>query len=142
MRRIEPAGGVVLGPDNRVVVVAQQSSSWWSLPKGHIDPEEHPVETARREIHEEAGVVQLDLVQELGPYERWRTGQDGSAHEHELKTIHMFLFEPRSPISDRRTRTIPKRGVRPEDVPALLTHPVDAEFVERLLPQLSSEGRR
>lgn len=46
----------------------------------------------RREIHEEAGIVQLDLVQELGSYERWRIEQDGSAHEHELKTIHMFLF--------------------------------------------------
>jgi len=93
----------VLGPDNRVVVVTQRSSSWWSLPKGHIDPGEHPVETARREIHEEVGVVQLDLVQGLGPYERWRIGQDGSAHEHELKTIHMFLF--RTSQSETRIRT-------------------------------------
>ncbi|MGI8922180.1 MAG: hypothetical protein ACR2HD_11050 [Solirubrobacteraceae bacterium] len=34
------------------------------------------------------------------------------------------------------------RWSRPEEVSALLTHPVDAEFFESLLPQLSSEGRR
>ncbi|MGI8922179.1 MAG: NUDIX domain-containing protein [Solirubrobacteraceae bacterium] len=30
-----------------------------------MDPGEHPVETTRREIHEEAGIVQLDLVQAM-----------------------------------------------------------------------------
>lgn len=67
MRRIESAGGVVLGPDNRVVVVAQRSSSWWSLPKGHIDPGEHPVETARRESTKNPGSCSSISCKSLGP---------------------------------------------------------------------------
>ncbi len=55
----------------------------------------------------------------------------------------MFLF--RTAQSDLRSMDPDNpdaRWSRPEEVSALLTHPVDAEFFESLLPQLSSEGRR
>jgi ADP-ribose pyrophosphatase YjhB (NUDIX family) len=36
----------------------------WLPPGGHVEPDEHPVETARRELAEELGVVGADLAEQ------------------------------------------------------------------------------
>jgi bis(5'-nucleosidyl)-tetraphosphatase len=36
--------------------------SHWDFPKGHIEPGEEPVHTARRELEEETGVRDVDLL--------------------------------------------------------------------------------
>ena len=69
------AGGVVLNGSGQVLVVNQRGNSW-SLPKGHIDPGEDALTAARREIYEESGVSELDLVKELGSYEYTRALKD------------------------------------------------------------------
>ena len=43
------AGGIIMNEYNEVVIVNQNHDSW-SLPKGHIDPGESPLEAALREI--------------------------------------------------------------------------------------------
>jgi len=53
------AGGVVLdgtGPSARVLVVHRPAHDDWSLPKGHVDPDEDPATSALREVLEETGV--------------------------------------------------------------------------------------
>jgi 8-oxo-dGTP pyrophosphatase MutT (NUDIX family) len=54
------AGGVVMrgnGPGTRFLLVeATDDPRQWVLPKGHIELNESPMETAVREVHEEAGV--------------------------------------------------------------------------------------
>jgi 8-oxo-dGTP pyrophosphatase MutT (NUDIX family) len=46
-----------LGPNGRVEI---------RLPKGHIEPDESPQQTALREVREEAGVSPLALIGDLG----------------------------------------------------------------------------
>ncbi len=94
MKSTLTGGGVVLNPCGQVLVVNQLGSSW-SLPKGHVDPGETPLEAARREILEESGVSDLTLVRELETYRRFKIGRDGGEDEGELKTIVMFLFTTR-----------------------------------------------
>jgi 8-oxo-dGTP pyrophosphatase MutT (NUDIX family) len=91
MKRTHSAGGVVLNPDGEVLVVCQHGNSW-SLPKGHIDLGEDALEAAKREIYEESGITKLELVRELGSYERYRIGLNGGESRSELKVITMFLF--------------------------------------------------
>jgi 8-oxo-dGTP pyrophosphatase MutT (NUDIX family) len=60
MSRLTHAGGVVRrnGPDGLtfLLVRARRFPFDWVLPKGHIEREETPEQTARREVSEEAGV--------------------------------------------------------------------------------------
>jgi ADP-ribose pyrophosphatase YjhB (NUDIX family) len=132
MRKTHSAGGVVTNDEGKVLVVSQRGTSW-SLPKGHIDPGENALEAARREIYEESGIRDLELIRELGTYERHKIGVQGGEDRSELKAITMFLF---------RTKEKSLRPVDPDNpeakwverakVALLLTHEKDKEFFERV----------
>ena len=132
MRKTRSAGGVVTNDGDEVLVVSQRGTSW-SLPKGHIDPGEEALAAARREIYEESGIRELELIRELGTYERYKIGVDGGDDQSELKTITMFLF---------RTKEKSLRPVDPDNpearwlekgkVALLLTHEKDKEFFRRV----------
>jgi 8-oxo-dGTP pyrophosphatase MutT (NUDIX family) len=91
MKKTHSAGGVVTNSEGEVLVVSQHGTSW-SLPKGHIDRGESALVAAMREIYEESGIRDLELIRELGTYERHRIGVDGGDDRSELKVITMFLF--------------------------------------------------
>ena len=58
-RTLTHAGGVVRrteGGTTRILVVRASRTPDWVLPKGHIEADESPEETAVREVREEAGV--------------------------------------------------------------------------------------
>lgn len=63
------AGGVVI-KDNKVIIVFQNKTKTWALPKGHIDGDETEEQAAIREIWEEAGVEDLSFIKKLGSYSR------------------------------------------------------------------------
>ena len=90
MKKTYSAGGVVLNAKGEVLVVNQNNNSW-SLPKGHIDPGEAPLEAARREIEEESGVSRLEFVRELGTYERYKIGLGGKEDASEFKVLTFFF---------------------------------------------------
>jgi len=127
------AGGVVLNAEGLVLVVSQNGTSW-SLPKGHVEEGESPLEAARREIYEESGLRELELVRGLGSYSRYRLGRDGGEDTSELKTIHMFLFRTTetelAPVDPDNPEA---RWVERGDVGGLLSHPKDSEFFRGII---------
>ena len=133
MIHTESAGGVVLDAEGRVLLVSQHGTSW-SLPKGHLEEGETPLEAALREIHEESGVTRLELVRPLGSYSRHRIGSDGGEDRSELKTIHLFLFRTdATDLAPRDADNPEARWVEPEGVAGLLTHAKDREFFASIL---------
>jgi len=63
------SGGVVVREQNGQVLVAlcgEKKKPDYILPKGGVDPGETLEEAARREIEEEAGFTELELIRELG----------------------------------------------------------------------------
>lgn len=64
------AGGIVfrMTPDNRdiEILLIQDSKNRWTIPKGHIEPGENAKQTAVREIGEEAGLKDVDVLTWLG----------------------------------------------------------------------------
>ena len=133
MIHTESAGGVVLDAEGRVLVVSQHGTSW-SLPKGHLEAGESPLEAARREIREETGVTRLELVRPLGSYTRHRLGADGGEDRSELKTIHLFLFKTdETALAPQDPDNPEARWVEPRSVAELLTHAKDREFFASIL---------
>jgi len=61
------AGGVVVDETgDQVLLLIRPSRDEVRLPKGHIEPEETPEATALREVEEEAGYGDLEVIASLG----------------------------------------------------------------------------
>lgn len=59
---IEAAGGIVTGPDGRVLMIHRLGH--WDLPKGKLEKGESAAEGALREVEEECGISHLRVVGE------------------------------------------------------------------------------
>jgi 8-oxo-dGTP pyrophosphatase MutT (NUDIX family) len=123
------AGGIVLSPEGKMLLVCQHNNSW-SFPKGGIEPGESALEAARREIHEEAGITELTLLSELGSYERYSIAKDGVGEQKELglRPRTLFLFSTHASPKPDNVETTDVRWVTPDEALLLLTHPKDKEF--------------
>jgi 8-oxo-dGTP pyrophosphatase MutT (NUDIX family) len=61
------AGAVVVEPkQRRYLLLHEPAEDRWCFPKGHVEPGETLLETARREVAEESGLEDLDIREELG----------------------------------------------------------------------------
>ena len=86
------AGGVVLRKEGGHWMIAMEQQEKymdgaWFLPKGHVEEGEGIEAAARREILEEVGIGELELIEYLGKKERMSTLRS------EFKIIHYFWFE-------------------------------------------------
>jgi len=130
-------GGVVVSQKGKVLVVSQHGTSW-SLPKGHIEGNESPEQAGTREIEEETGIKQLNIIKELGSYDRFMIGRHGGEDRSESKTITIFLFttnqDDLSPVDPGNPET---RWVDPNKVSDLLSHPKDKEFYNSIQAQVT-----
>jgi ADP-ribose pyrophosphatase YjhB (NUDIX family) len=132
MKKTRSAGGVVTNDEGEVLVVSQRGRSW-SLPKGHIDPGEDALAAAKREIYEESGIRDLELVRELGTYERHKISWDGGDDRTERKMITMFLFRTSEKMLKPVDPDNPEaRWVEKSKVALLLTHEKDKAFFRRV----------
>lgn len=128
----ESAGGVIKGPDGRIVLVEQHGNSW-SFPKGGLEEGESALEAAQREIREETGIDELEYLADLGSYSRPSISRDGTSENLDWgnRKRTLFLFRTKQTvfklnhdeeITDARWATI-------DEALALLTHPKDREFL-------------
>lgn len=63
------SGGIVFrrNQDQEIeILLIQDAKDRWTIPKGHIEEGETAVQTARREIGEEAGLQEVDMLGWLG----------------------------------------------------------------------------
>ncbi|MFZ2390772.1 MAG: NUDIX domain-containing protein [Minisyncoccales bacterium] len=125
------AGGVVINEYDEVIVVNQRGGSW-SLPKGHIEKNETELEAAIREIYEESGVKNLELIKTLGSYERY-----GLYDQSSLKTRTIFLFKTvkqnLNPVDPDNPEAL---WIHKNKASEMLTHPKDKEFFLKILKEI------
>jgi len=137
VRKTKSAGGVVVNSDGKVLVVDQRGTSW-SLPKGHIDDGETPLQTAKREIYEESGISDLEFVEELGSYQRHKIPNNGKGEDKsELKTIYMFLFTTtQNKLKPLDSHNHQAKWLKKEEVSDQLTHIKDKEFFQSIIEKI------
>ena len=130
------AGGVVINGQRMVLVVNQNGTSW-SLPKGHVDSGEEPLQAAIREITEESGVDDLHFLRVLGSYGRFKLGKDTGEDKQEWKVLLFFLFKTtQNKLNPKDPHHPQARWVHPDEVEALLTHPKDKAFYKSIRSQI------
>ena len=128
----ESAGGVIVNEQGEIVLVEQHGNSW-SFPKGRVEEGESLLDAATREIAEETGVTDLQLVKELGSYERYSLAKDGISDwlEAGLRKRTLFLFTTSHNELRPADREVTKAvWVSIDEAIPLLTHPKDKEFLE------------
>jgi 8-oxo-dGTP pyrophosphatase MutT (NUDIX family) len=131
------AGGVVIGPNNKIVVVNQHGNSW-SLPKGGIDPGETDRQAAEREIKEESGLDKLIYMSDLGSYERGRIGKEGHGEiGGQNRHLTFFLYKTdQIKLAPEDPENPEARWVDIENVSDLLTHTKDKDFFSSIIPKI------
>lgn len=83
----------MLGDSGTVAMVRRRGGNGaWLFPKGCVDGDETDEAAARREILEETGLTNLELIDDLGTYTRYAMTAEGSDDASRPKEIHMFLF--------------------------------------------------
>lgn len=71
------------------ILLIQDAKNRWTIPKGHVEPNEEPRATAEREIREETGLQEMKVMNWLGKVNfRYRR-----AHTLVLMTMHIYLVE-------------------------------------------------
>ena len=130
------AGGVVINRQRMVLVVNQNGTSW-SLPKGHVNGGEEPIQAAIREIMEESGITDLHFLCVLGAYGRSKLGQNTGEDKQEWKVLLFFLFKTnQNELNPKDPHHPHARWVHPDEVEALLTHPKDKAFYKSIRDQI------
>jgi 8-oxo-dGTP pyrophosphatase MutT (NUDIX family) len=137
MLKTQSAGGIVLNIQGQVLVVQQKSNSW-SLPKGHVEFGESLLDAAKREIDEEAGITELELIKELGTYSRYKIAKGGQGEDKsELKEITLYLFKTsQNDLAPKDANNPIAKWLEPNQVADLLTHPKDKEFFLEYLAEI------
>jgi 8-oxo-dGTP pyrophosphatase MutT (NUDIX family) len=86
------SGGIVyrLDKDKKVeVLLIQDAKNRWTIPKGHVEPGEEPRQTAEREIQEETGLQDMEVLSWLGKVNfRYRR-----VSTLVLMTMHVYLVK-------------------------------------------------
>lgn len=127
--RATSAGGVIV-KDGKILFVKFPEGKGITFPKGHIEEGETYEQTALREVKEETGCKDLEIVKNLGMVTRPAIETDGTKV---IKDIHLFLMK----------LTSDKNGSADEETEWLtieeaLTRlmPQEAEFLRKVNPEL------
>ncbi len=113
---IEAAGGLVVNELDEILIIYRLDT--YDLPKGKMEKDEIPRETAHREVEEETGVKHLITNDLLGlTYHTYRSRKN----KRILKRTYWFkMTAPKQPLTPQAEEDIEKaEWIAPKDIPKL-----------------------
>jgi 8-oxo-dGTP diphosphatase len=144
-RRIKPAIPdqhlvsyvVLIDPDDRsTLLVDHRNAGLWLPPGGHVDPDEHPADSADREAREELGIQPVFAHPSRRPFFLTVTRTVGEDHGHTDVSL-WFLLEGRRgmPLSPDPREFTQTRWWTQEDVRVAVPQRFDPHF-QRFMAKL------
>ncbi len=92
MKKIIAGGGLVLNERNELLMIFRREK--WDLPKGKLDANETIEQCALREVKEETGINNLDLIKFIG--KTYHAYFDNWIKEDVIKESHWYLMQSSS----------------------------------------------
>jgi 8-oxo-dGTP pyrophosphatase MutT (NUDIX family) len=123
------AGGVVVDGD-KVLLLQRPSRNEIRLPKGHIDPGEAPPETACREVTEESGYADLEIIADLGEM-RVEYEYKGAHVSRDEVYFLMRLCSPQQIVRDPHEFQFAPVWVPWEEALETITYQAEREWLKR-----------
>ena len=62
VKHVESIGAVIINPKGKVLIMFQKQNRYWELPKGKVESGEEEITTLKREILEETGIKDLEII--------------------------------------------------------------------------------
>lgn len=126
MKHVTSIGGVIINLKMRKAVLVLQDNGAWTLPKGGPKKGESKVETLKREIYEETGIVQYDIIEELNCYKRPAREDPSRGY---MKTLCYFLCTTEeTKLQPHADDAIDTKWVSIDDVATQLSYKRDQDF--------------
>lgn len=124
------SGGLVRNLQDEYVLVKLKRNRW-GFPKGHVEKDESLEDTAIREIFEETGISDLNLIKFLGDYQRYSEGSK------EVKHLHLYLFFTKQIdfIIDKN-HSLGAKWFKKEEITTNLYYLEDRNFIEKVYNEL------
>jgi len=132
------AGGVVVDA-GKVLLLQRPSRNEIRLPKGHIDPGESPPETAIREVTEESGYADLEILADLGEQRVEFEHKDAHVSRDEVYFL-MRLRSPRQIVRDPHEFQFTPVWVTWEEALETITYEAELEWLKRALESLNQDN--
>ena len=109
--------------EGKILLSRHRERSTWETQGGHVEPGETPLEAARRELYEESGAMQYDIIP-LCDYRAWdeHTGK-GATGAVFAADIHTLVDIPQSEMAEVRTfDALPENITYPAITPELFAY--------------------
>lgn len=92
MIKVRSAGAIIYFKEKNALkfLLLQYRGKYWEFARGHIEPDESAIETAKREIKEETGLGRLKFIDNFQTQSAWQYAQDGQLVD---KEVTLFLAE-------------------------------------------------
>ncbi len=113
-----------------VLIIQHAKGAYWSFPKGHEEPDESPQQTAKRELHEETGLIVLNFLNYPPLHEDYTFVRDG---QNIHKSVTYFIAEVSRDLHLQEGEVLDAKWCPLSDLENLMTFEEGKKLAKQLL---------